>query len=312
MKPFPPKPFPPTGYTPPQQADLRNFILEKAQPVQPYPSSYKTDLTALGVYNQQSIPDCVENAVTLVKRYHIYKVSKVVSDLSRRFLAFNTVKLDGFSINNGTSLLNALKSAQKQGISESQYFTDDHSLDETTFSTTIPPQPAINNAATHTIKSYAFLSDLSEQGVKNAIYQNGVVIAGVKIDKNWWTAPNGQVSWQAQDILPIRIPTEVASTTGHCIVFYAYDDAFLYFWNSFSDEWGYSGHGWVGMDYLPYIYEAAVLIDLSEEQISQLKQVTNTLTDVEKIVINNPNSAEIGVISKILVAIKWYLWEIFQ
>ncbi len=65
------RPFPKTGYTPPAKADARNFPLEKAQAIVPFPASYKTDISAIPVFDQQHIPDCVENAVTLIKKWHI-------------------------------------------------------------------------------------------------------------------------------------------------------------------------------------------------------------------------------------------------
>ena len=286
-----PRPIINTGYSPPSKVDSRNFILEKAQPVQPFPATFKTDLIAIGVYDQGSIPDCVENSITKIKQYHIFKVSQVVTNLSRRFLAALTVKADGFPISNGTSLLNALKIAQKQGISEAQYFLDDHNLDETTFCdvTQITPD-ATANAQAHTIKTYAFLSDLSMNGLKNAIYQNGCVILGLKLDKNWWSAPNGNVSWAEQDILPLRPPTDAASTSGHAIVAYAYDETYIYVWNSFGAEWGRMGHGWFGTNYLPFIYEAATILDLTVDQIKAQIVTQNDVVQVAQQDSQHPNT----------------------
>lgn len=281
-----PKPFPTTGYRPPEVVDPRNYVLEKAQPIQPFPSSYKTDLTKVGVYDQMQIPDCVENGITKAKQYHDYKNTSILLNLSRRFLAYFTVKDDGFPISNGTSILNALKRAKNTGICETQFFVDDHSLDETTFSTVPPSQDAITNAATHKISSYAFLSDLSSDGLKNAIYQNGIVIVGLKLDKNWWTDIQGNVTWDANKILPLRPPTDVASMSGHCLILYAYDAESFYAWNSFGVEWGMGGHGWFNNEYVPFIYEAAVITDLTPEQIQkaqQANQIVNTIGQLENV-----------------------------
>ena len=286
MKPFPKS----TGYRAPVAPDPRNFILEKAQPVAPFPVSYKTDLTALGVYDQYQIPDCVENGITLAKRYFDYKSNGVVTDLCRRFLAKYTVQLDGFPISQGTDVETALKVAsngsQGKGICESALFPDDHTLDETTFISGVPTAEAINNAKTHVISGYAFLSDKSFNGIKNAIYQNGVVILAVTLDKNWWTAPNGNVSWAMADILPLRIPTDAATKSGHVVVAYAYDSNYIYIWNSFSDQWGDQGHGWFGAEYCPYIGEAGTIVDFTPAQYAQITKadtIVNTIDQLQNV-----------------------------
>lgn len=290
-----PKPLLNTGYRPPDIPDVRNFVLEKAQPIAPFPTSFKTDLTQLGVYHQHDISDCVENGITLVKRYHDFKNTNVVEDLSRRFLAALTVKKDGFPLTDGTSVENALGIAHNQGICESTYFVDDHTLDSATFSDyNLIPTQAYQNALTHTIASYAFVSDKSFVGIKNAIYQNGVVVLAVTLDKNWWTAPNGNPSWQASDILPLRIPTDKASWSGHVVVAYAYDENFIYIWNSFSDQWGYQGHGWFGPEYCKFIGEAATIVDLTADQIQKAKdatQIVNTIDTLKQ--VETPQNASL-------------------
>ncbi len=275
-------PFQNTGYKPPVTPDPRNYILEKAQPVQPFPDSYKTDLGLLGVYMQGKISDCVENGITLVKRYYDFKSNGAVVDLSRRFLAILTAQADGFPLSEGTSLEVALNIAKKQGICESSYLTDDHTLDVQVFADpkTINPA-ATTNALTHVIATYAFVGDKSFNGLKNAIYQNGVVILALKLDKSWWTSHSGLTSWGAPDILPLRIPTDLASTSGHIVVAYAYDKDFIYVRNSFGPSWGQEGHGWFGPEYIPYIYEAATIVDFTPEQVAKVKQANQIVDTVD-------------------------------
>lgn len=295
-----------TGYRPPKAPDPRNFVLEKAQPVLPFPASYKTDLSALGVYDQEKIPDCVENAITKARQYHEYQATGAALNLCRRFLAYFTVKDDGFPISYGTSVENALKRAKNTGICDASLFPDNHSLDEVTFSTVAPSQAAIDNAGTHKIQSYAFLSDFSAAGLKNAIYQNGIVIVGLKLDKNWWTDRAGDVTWDAGKILPLRIPTDAASESGHAIILYAYDEQYFYCWNSFGVEWGQAGHGWFAADYLPFIYEAATIVDLTAEQIAQAKranQIVDTIDQLQKVETPQNKGTVADIISQ--------LWSLF-
>ncbi len=309
------QPFPKTGYTPPSKPDSRNFSLEKAQAVAPFPPSFKADISAIPIFDQQQIPDCVENAVTYVKKYHIKRDYNLNLDLSRRFLAIWTVIKDGFSLDNGTSVENALYEAHKRGICESSFLPDNHELDVATFSNKAALTDAANtNGTQHTIDSYAFVTDLTANGLKNAIHQNGVIVVGALINQNWWTNAAGLISWRKEDILPIRPPAthdrSVDTTlSGHCFVLYGYDEQYFYFVNSFGTEWADSGLGYFKVDELPFVYEAATAIDLTPAQIQALKHDLNAVNQV--ITTSDPNTLDgqrkLGFAAKILEAISQFL-----
>jgi hypothetical protein len=316
-----PQPLVKTGYQPPTTIDPRNFIYEKAIAPAPFPPSYKTDISAIPVFMQSKVPDCVENAVTFVKKYHEYKTKGAVTDLSRRFLAIITVQRDGFPLDDGTNLQNALYEAHSTGICESQYLADDHSLPTATFaSTSFLTNNAYANATMHKIASYAFLSDKSVNGLKNAIYQNGVVVVGAIINQNWWTAKDSSVSWNALDILPIRPPTtrdpKVDPTlSGHAFVLYGYDDQYFYFVNSFGPTWGEQGRGYFKVDEIPFIYEAATIIDLTAIQIQTLKQTQQEVQQVADVIETlppNPNPVVLSALSQILILISNFIKLIFN
>lgn len=280
-----------TGYKPPLQKDPRNFPLEKAQPVVPFPTSFKTDLTGMPVFMQSEQPDCVENGVTYVKTYFDFKQSGVVTDFSRRSLVIPTVAQDGIPYDEGTSLQTALNVAHNQGISEAQYFSDDHTMTTEAFVTGPVPPAAVVNALTHKISSYAFVTDLTQAGLQSAIYQNGLVLIGIDIDNAWWTSKTGETSWAKSDILPIRPPTGTAITdttySRHIVALYGYDEQYFYFVNWWSNQWASDlvngnlgtdgGFGYFGINDLPSIYEAATLVDITPEQIAALKQDTQQL-----------------------------------
>lgn len=252
------------GYRPPVEKDPRNWPLESVQPTQAFPSVHITDIApfklAQNVYMQGKIPDCVENAVCFAQRYEMWKTTNQIPNLCRRELAIKTVAMDGVAFANGTSLEVALKIAHDQGIGDAQYFPDDHTLDENTFIKATIPQQELDSAGVNKVSSYAFVTDLSANGLKNAIYQNGVVLVGIKVSDTWWTAPNGQVSWLSKDILPIRpIDPQNPEVSGHCIALYGYDTQYFYFVNWWSPSWGDGGMGWFGLNDVPEIYEGAVI-----------------------------------------------------
>jgi hypothetical protein len=292
-----PKPFLGTGYKPPAVIDPRNFVLEKAQAPVPYPASFKTDLSALPILMQEQIPDCVENSVVEVKKFHELQTTGVLYDLSRRSLAIPTVIADGAPFSDGTSLQVAMQIAHSKGIAESTYCPDNHDLTPAQFLNFSMLPSGTNNALTHTIQSYAFLSNISAAGLKNAIYQNGLVIIGLHIDQNWWTSPSGETSWAPTDILPLRPPAADSTTkSGHCVVLYGYDETYFYLVNWWSNEWGNKGYGYFGVNDIPTIWEAATIVDLTPPQIAAVKQAQSDVQQVQNviptIVPNSPSAPE--------------------
>lgn len=314
-----PHSFTNTGYRPPKKSEIdpRNFSLEKAQAPAPFPAVYMTDISALPVMMQGELPDCVENSIIEVKKFHELESKGILFDLSRRSLAIPTVKADGIPFSEGTSLQAALNIAHSQGISESQYCIDDHTLDINTFINTTLGPTALQNATTHTIQSYAFVTDLSSNGLKNAIYQNGLIIVGAHIDANWWTAPNGDVSWAAKDILPLRPPPPAStSVSGHCFALYGYDSQYFYVVNWWSAEWGNKGYGYFGANDVPTIYEAATILDLTAEQIQALKTVQTDAQTIEKVIptlsSQNPNMPQIvALLNQALIGLSKLLTSMF-
>lgn len=292
-----PRPFSNTGYKPPTKADPRNFDLAKAQAIAPFPPAYKTDISALPIFNQQKLSDCVENGITYIKKYHEFNTTGHVLDLSRRSLVIPTVQMDGFPLSEGTSIQNALYQGHKKGISETSYILDDHNLPEYVFVNSVVLTPAAQaNALTHTIYSYAFVSDLSVNSLKNAIHQNGLVAVGATINQNWWTNKSGTVTWSASEILPIRPPLTHdpkidPSLSGHLFVLYGYDEQYFYFVNSFGDTWGEKGTGYFKVDEVPFIYEAAAIVDLSLIQIQAIKNAQTATNDVENTIYSLPANA---------------------
>lgn len=303
-----PFPLSNSGYLPPVKTDKRNFLLEGSQPLQAFPPSKMTDVSHIPVYNQLHLSDCVENAISTVKMFHEYQYNNNVLLLSRRSLVIPTVIMDGFPLSEGTSVQNGLYVAHKKGICEVGYLNDDHTISEAQFVNPAAVFPsAVANATTHTIYSYAFLSNFTGDYLRNAINQNGVVLIGALINKNWWTAPDGRISWSKQDIFPIRPPlTKNASVdpslSGHAFVLYGYDQGGFFFRNSFGNTWGDGGNNYLPNSFVPFIYEAAVLVDLTEDQILTQKEISDINAIVVNLNTNDPTVRSIVSIVKQIVA----------
>lgn len=263
-----------TGYVR-KTPDPRNHILEAQQaPLEAsaIPPIYKTDITPFklpeNVFMQHQEPSCIAHGVVWAIMYYHWKNTGQFVKLSPRFLYAMCKTVDGLPNDAGTYLETALNLAKNIGVCEDSFFTNDCTLPLDTYcDASLIPQAAKDNALKYKIDSYAFLSNLTVQGVQNALYQNGIVIIATEIGNTWWTSPSGVSSWAEDDLLPLR-PFDAThpEVSGHCVDLYAYGEPWdathptnLYGMNWWSLEWAAQGRFCYGANYEPTIYEAAVI-----------------------------------------------------
>lgn len=166
---------------------------------------------------------------------------------------------DGWPIDSGTDIRSIFKSITKTGVLDFAQMGNHVELSEQEYASPLSPaQRAL--MAPHAGQGYGFITDLSWNGLKQFIADRGPTIILLKVGNEWWTAPNGVSSWQEKDILPIRPPQSVVD--GHFVVAHSYDDQYIYFLNHWSDGWGRGGHGYFGIDYMPFIKDAGALFPL--------------------------------------------------
>jgi C1A family cysteine protease len=265
----------------PSPKDARDFTLLRVNDltgaVAPIPDSYSTDLSNVPVLMQGQRPACIAHATAAGMMFQDNGAYSY--DYSPRFLYALCKRDDGIPRADGTYYRQAFKEAQQYGVCDTLQFPNDISLDTPTYSNaTLIPPTAYDAAKQRTVKSYVAITDLSFDGIKQAIYQNKVVLLGVKVGAEWWTDANGNVSWNAADILPLRPPQSIVS--GHAILAYGYDQNRIYFRNSWSTEWGANGNGYFGPDYVPFLQEAWTFMDLAPEVVANLKTQISLLQKV--------------------------------
>ncbi|MDE2015936.1 MAG: hypothetical protein KGI72_05435 [Patescibacteria group bacterium] len=238
--------------SPKDERDFKPEDLGAAIP-ETYPYSWYGDTTMVPVYMQGLLPNCGgEAGITL---YGI--LANDAEQLSGRFDYDLDKTLDGVPQAQGTTGRAVMKEGQKYGYCLDSLFPDDTSLDYADFSNaSLISKAAYKDGLKRRLGAYAQLTDLSFQGIKNAIYDHKAVILLVQVGREWWTNAEGVNSWDAADILPVRPPAQIVS--GHFIVAYGYNGLNIFFRNSWSEKWGSNGNGFFGEDYLPFIQEAWV------------------------------------------------------
>ena len=216
-----------------------------------YPDTYFTPISQFPVENQQKIPACGSHAGSFLKNIQDNK------RLSPEYLWKRIKEIDNQPPENGTDLLSIFKTLNKTGVCSFDLLPNNTSLtlqQYTDPSTITQEQDA--DAQDHRIDTYAFQFYPTLEQIKAAIYAHGTVIALIRIGQEFWTP-----SWNAKDILPLRVPQTIVG--GHFITLYGYNATQIFFRNEWSDQWGANGNGYFEANYIPYVVEIGTAVDTS-------------------------------------------------
>jgi hypothetical protein len=189
-------------------------------------------------------------------------------DLSPKYV-WKRIRLQDKRIGDvGTDMTTIMKVLQANGACNESTLPDtlDAAFDDYTSPATITGQMD-DEAAPNGIGYYAFSDFPSFEQMKQAIFQNQVVIALVDVGDGWYI--NG---WGENLVCPLRIGASVVG--GHFIVLWGYDEKYIYFRNSWSTAWGRNGDGYFDENYVPHVREIGVTLPA----ISKRQQLVNVYT----------------------------------
>jgi hypothetical protein len=246
---------------------------------------------------QGQSPECGGFSAAFAIAYLLNQEDK----LSGSFTYAYEKTVDGVPHEDGTTIAAIGTTAQKGGSCLDPLFYDDGTNAEgvpTTSFTTATDQ-AITDAATRAGWIPLFLTDLSWNGIQSAIAKYKAVIIEAQVGAEWWTAPDGNVSWSASDILPLRPPATVIDA--HFFVAGGkYDPSSIYFANSWSNEWGQNGFGYFQENYAPFIKNAIVFYKAPPSVQAVVNHPTLTQPEKNSIIqqIINDIEAAVGLISQ--------------
>ncbi len=263
--------------------DYRDFKLSACQKETAIPEVFKPDYSYLPTYHQHKQPSCIGHAVTWMINFNEWTEIQSKDELSPRFIYALAKRDDGVPYEDGTFYRIGLKEAQRYGVPDDALFPNDTDLDRETYNNyKLIDSHAYENAELRKIRSYVQVDNLSFNGIKQAIYQNKVVLLAIQVDENMYTDRFGNITWKEKDILPLRLPV---ADGGHAVVGIGYDKDYIYFQNSWGTEWGAYGVGYIGKNYIPYIKEAWTVIDLPNDKIAELKAAQKSLIGILKMYV---------------------------
>lgn len=274
-----------TGYIP-SPKDKRDYKLSAVQAtLDVIPEVFRPDYSYLPTYHQHKQPSCIGHAITWMINYNEWTEIQAKDPLSPRFIYALAKSADGIPHIDGTHYRVGLKQAQRYGVCGEPFFPNNTDLDRETYNNAkLIDSNAFEDAEYRKIKSYVKVDDTSFYSLKQAIYQNKVVLLAIGVgDQNTYTDRFGNVSWKERDVLPLR-PYE-KRTSGHAIIGIGYDKDYIYFQNSWGTTWGQYGVGYFGKNYIKHVEEAWTIIDLPNDVIKKLKEAQLSLIDKLKLLI---------------------------
>lgn len=229
--------IPPGGLlpSPPDSRDLLLSYIQSPVPIRELPENYIIPYV-LPVMNQGQEPSCVGFSCALIKGEKERREQNQI-DFDGSWIYKKAKEIDGIPNTPGTFFRIGLKVLKDFGAKP---------LD----------QPEIM-ASKYKIGAYVKVDDTSLNGLKSAIYQNGVILSGF-IGSN--------EGWQSAYIRP---PKAGEKTWGHAIAFIGWKKDYLIFQNSWGLNWGDKGLGYVNVDVYPVLEAWSVLVDLPNDLIFQ-------------------------------------------
>jgi C1A family cysteine protease len=227
----------------------RSFKLHDKNLVTPLPSKSIVPYTdVIKVLDQGNLGSCVAHGTLFCMGYLLLHLGKSYNQLSRLFTYYMTRVRYEFvdpSEDSGCQVRSAIKCLNALGSCKETLWP----YDETTYMIK-PNAGATKEASTHQLLAYSRIDGLAQ--LKAAIAKGFAVVGGFtcyeSIDSAY-TNSTGVIS------LPKNDETTVG---GHCVAFIGYDDEkkLIRFRNSWSDNWGDHGDG-----YLPYDFITSGLAD---------------------------------------------------
>ena len=268
------------------KTDPRNFKVKEVEEYLPQaptiPPVYIPDLSKFPIFYQGKIGSCVGHAGAWLKMYLDYLDTKEIKETSPRFLYAlakkedGIPKLDGNGVEiEGTNPVMAGKILQKYGVATAKSYPNNVNMTHAKYIDTTGITPAIYEEAEEAkISAYAEITDKSFNNLKKEIFRNGAILLCVNHGGEYYTLPNGKISW-GLDLFPMKKLFPIVS--GHETVAIGYDENNIYYVNSFGDDWGRRGIGWFASDYVERIKESHLVVDLPNSVIIELREKRKTI-----------------------------------
>ena len=235
--------------------------------IQNIPEAYSLEKYLPPVKNQGKTGFCHSYSAASMKEAQEYKETGYMQIMSALHLAKHIKSVDGFTDTEGTTMINVCKTLYETGsILESEYPSDKYVAGSFIF----PELKNEDELVHYKVSNYARCNNVDE--IKQAIANNKFVLLGIQCLKSIY----GVYSDIEVPSLPFDPNGKLIIIGGHQILVYAYDKDYIYFLNSWDEDWGFKGKAKLPIDYLTFspkdmkfsfFIDAYTFVDLENDKL---------------------------------------------
>ncbi len=248
----------------PRPKDSRDFKLGAiSAPATDKPVEFKPDLVKYPKFDQQQQPACGAHAGAMLVEVLRSNELGTMLQQSPRFIwtllkQANGVYNDTYQISDGTDMRSIMKVLQGAGVCSFALGGNDTSLSLTDYANMPITAEMNDDAATKVIQSYAFEDLPTVDQLTDAIWKYKAIILLIRCDNGFFRTTT---------------PTFTQPLYGHFVVAAGYDANGIYIIDSTEADFSKSVK-YIGNQYISFIKEVGTTMELTEEQIKIVKQMT--------------------------------------
>ena len=238
--------------------DFRDIQLAKVQAPVPIPDEFIPDyLDKIPKLFQGGLGVCSAHAGSYFKEIQEYLESNQPQKFSPRYIWIKTKQIDGVPLEVGSYLRAVFKTLQSNGVCDYNLLPNQFPISLQDYSNpSVITSEIDDNAQPRIIKSYAFLDNLSFDGLRQAIYQNKAVLARIVVDEGFFRTTE---------------PTFTQKKWGHLVCLVGYTANEIIILDSTEQDEKYAIKR-IKKEYIEqgFLTEAGTGIDIDDEVVRQL------------------------------------------
>ena len=221
------------GYIP-DKRDERDFIAKA--PLTLPPVSYDLRQYAREIENQGGVGSCVGNATSSCLELYAKSILAIDKNFSRLFIYWNARELGGISGDNGAYLRDGIKSCNKWGIPEENFWEYNESVVNDQ-----PNSTAYQEARKNRVITYQRIINTDRVIIKDMIASGKSIIMGIILGRDFYDI-TGPIAEHDYDI----VSQDNEQIGGHAMNIVGYDDNLnggsYIVENSWGTDWGDNGY----------------------------------------------------------------------
>lgn len=261
----------------PSKKDYRSDIvasnLASTIPVTPTPDLQESLGTEFyqqyGILMQALTPSCVSHSVVEMAQLYFYLTKGRIVYFNPQFLHIKSA-LPGSSPDDGRDPATVLKVFKTIGCATIATMPINTDVSNAQYCNPDQITPAmIEDAENYKIPGYVPIT-ISQEAIRHAIKTYGAVSMLFSIGKEFYTAPNGVISWLQKDIDPVRPPSIIIS--GHQLTGIGWNGDLEHLLNHWSKAWAQNGESdWLWNEWKPFIKEVWAIVPIPSTVLATIQ-----------------------------------------